>query len=160
VGKALWSTTSACASVPDSSHVRPLTPDSAPKLLLSCGCCGVPIICRSYDHPHHHAVACGGAAAGGAGRGLSPLCQYDSHREDADHLQRRWNRSHRSWLACPCRVSAWAWAPWEVTLPPSVARWSVCDEAGEVVCRHCRTFACALAPGHAAAFVVEPESAA
>jgi hypothetical protein len=57
-------------------------------------------------------------------------------------------------------VSAREWVPWEVTLPPSVAGWSVYDEAGEVVCRHCRTFACALAPGHAAAFVVEPENAA
>ena len=52
------------------------------------------------------------------------------------------------------------WVPREVTLPPSAAGWSVHDEAGEVVCRHCRTFACALAPGQAAAFVVELESAA
>ena len=36
VGKALWSTTSACASVPGSSRVRPLTPDSAPKLQTPC----------------------------------------------------------------------------------------------------------------------------
>ena len=38
VGKVLWSTTctSACAIVPGSSRVRPLTPDSAPKLGTSC----------------------------------------------------------------------------------------------------------------------------
>jgi hypothetical protein len=35
VDKALWSTTSACASVPG-SRVRPLTPDSAPKFGTPC----------------------------------------------------------------------------------------------------------------------------
>jgi hypothetical protein len=32
IGKVLWSTTSACASVPSSSRVRPLALDSAPQL--------------------------------------------------------------------------------------------------------------------------------
>jgi hypothetical protein len=36
VGKALWSTTSACASAPGDSSVRPLTPDLAPKFGTPC----------------------------------------------------------------------------------------------------------------------------
>jgi hypothetical protein len=36
VDKVLWSTASACAGVLGSSHVRPLTPDTAPKLGTPC----------------------------------------------------------------------------------------------------------------------------
>jgi hypothetical protein len=36
VGKMSWSTTSACASVPGSSRVGPLTPDYPPKLATPC----------------------------------------------------------------------------------------------------------------------------
>ena len=36
MGKALWGATSTCASVPGSSHARPLTPDSAHKFGTPC----------------------------------------------------------------------------------------------------------------------------
>jgi hypothetical protein len=36
VGRALWSTTSACASVPGSNRVRPLTPGLPPILAAPC----------------------------------------------------------------------------------------------------------------------------
>ena len=47
--------------------------------------------------------------------------------------------------------------PLAVGLPPSVRGWSVTDEAGKVVCRHCHGFSSALDAGQVAAFIVLPE---
>ena len=48
--------------------------------------------------------------------------------------------------------------PRVVTLPERAHGWSVTDEAGSAVCRHCQGFSSALGAGEVAAFIAAPET--